>query len=70
MMAIEFRTKVKNGVIEVPPEHRDKLTDEVRVIILTKAVEPSSDMIERLLTTPLRLKNFKPLSRSEIYGRS
>lgn len=70
MLAIEFRTKVKDGVIEIPPEHRDKLPDEVRVIILAQEVEPGSDMIERLLAAPLRLKSFKPLSRSEIYGCS
>ena len=70
MFAIEFRAKVKDGLIEIPPEHRDKLKNEVRVIILTKDTEPHSNMIERLLSAPLRLKGFKPLSRTEIYGRN
>jgi hypothetical protein len=70
MFAIEFRAKVKDGLIEIPPEHRDKLKDEVRVIILAKETEPHSNMIEQLLNAPLRLKGFKPLSRAEIYGRN
>jgi hypothetical protein len=70
MVAIEFRAKIKNGVIEIPPKHRHQLTDEVRVIILSEERELESDMIEKLLNSPLRLKEFKPLSREEIYGRS
>lgn len=39
MQAIEFVTKVKDGVIEVPKEHLAVLHNEFRVIIL---VEPQS----------------------------
>lgn len=70
MYAIEFRAKIKNGVIEIPPRHRDQLKDEVRVIILSEEREPQGNMIERLFNSPLRLRDFKPLSREEIYGRS
>lgn len=37
MKAIEFTTKAKNGVIEIPKEYLTTLNDEFRVIIL---VEP------------------------------
>ena len=70
MYAIEFRARIKNGLIEVPQEHRDKLRDEVKVIILAEKTEPNANMIEELLTSPLKLPHFKPLSREEIYGRT
>lgn len=34
MQAIEFITKAKNGIIEIPKEHLKNLSDEFRVIIL------------------------------------
>lgn len=69
MYAIEFRAKIKNGVIEIPLKHRDKLTDEVKVILLAEEREPKSNVIDTLLNSPLKLENFKPFSREEIYGR-
>ncbi len=69
MYAIEFKAKIKNGMIQVPPEHRQKFKDEVKVIILAQESQPASNMIERLLNSPLKSSNFKPLSRAEIYDR-
>ena len=69
MYAIEFRTKVKNGLIEIPPEYRSKLKDYVKVIILAEEKQTTSNIIDKLLNSPLKLKQFKPLSREEIYGR-
>jgi hypothetical protein len=69
MYAVEFRAKIKDGMIQIPPEHRQKFKDVVKVIILAKESQPQNDMIERLLNSPLILKKFKPLSREEIYDR-
>ncbi|RME48935.1 MAG: hypothetical protein D6796_05615 [Caldilineae bacterium] len=69
MRAIEFRTRVKDGMIEIPSQYRDTLEDVVRVIILADEKEPVENLIDRLLASPLKLKNFKPLSRAEIYER-
>ena len=76
MFAIEFRTKIKNGIIELPRRFKNSITDTVKVIIL-KEESPSletgektyPDMIERLLESPLEIKGFHPLRRDEIYAR-
>jgi hypothetical protein len=36
MQAVEFETKVENGVIPIPYQYRDTLSDNVRVIVLTE----------------------------------
>ena len=68
MYAIEFQAKVKNGVIEIPPEYRDKLKEMVRVIILAEEKEKTANLIDQLLQSPLHHKGFQPLSRDEIYA--
>ena len=69
MHAVEFRAKIKNGTIEIPSQYKDKLKEIVRVIILTDESEPTANLIDQLLASPLKVKNFKPLSRAEIYER-
>lgn len=72
MYAVEFQARIKNGMIEVPPQFKDKLKEVVRVIVLseTQETETGANLIDQLLTTPLKVKNFKPLSRAEIYERN
>ena len=70
MHAVEFRAKIKNGMIEIPAQYKDKLKEIVRVIILTDEGESTTNLIDQLLVSPLKIKNFKPLSRAEIYERS
>lgn len=67
MIAIEFQTTVKNGIIEVPEEYRDQLTDAVRVIILSPEKPSSTGIIARLLANPIRDPDFVPMTRDEIY---
>lgn len=76
MYAVEFRAKVKNGVIEVPKKFRGAIIDNVKVIILKDEAtsleagkKSGPDMIETLLTSPLEIKGFHPLQREEIYDR-
>lgn len=69
MQAIEFQTQVKNGSIEVPEELKDKLTGPVRVIVLTEDHVRKPSAIEELLANPIKVENFKPLTRDEIYER-
>ncbi|MDR2617649.1 MAG: hypothetical protein LBC62_02155 [Treponema sp.] len=43
MRAVEFETKVENGVIPIPFQYQDSITDNVRVIVLSEekaAAEP------------------------------
>ena len=70
MYAVEFRTVIKNGIIEIPSEYRKKLKDRVRVILL--AEEPpklSGDFIGELLIAPVKMSGFQPLPREEIHAR-
>jgi len=70
MNAIEFRTKIKNGVIEIPQKHIDQIKENVRVIIISEESAGGVDIIEKLINNPIKLKAFKPLSRDEIYERN
>lgn len=81
MYAIEFHTKIKNGVIEVPKDDWERLRreigdEQVRVILLTSersgtsGAEMERDFIEQLLTNPLRIPDFTPLNRDETHERS
>lgn len=70
MYAIEFRTRIKNGIIEIPEIYKKKFKASVKVIILSdEKTELSFDIIDELLTSPIKLQNFKPLRREEIYVR-
>ncbi|OAN46130.1 hypothetical protein A6A03_13385 [Chloroflexus islandicus] len=69
MQAIEFQATVKNGLIELPPQYA-QLTGQVRVIVLVEpTVQTSENVIDQLLAQPVRIPNFRPLSRAEIYAR-
>ena len=69
MYAIEFQTKVINGVIEVPEEYRHQLAGAVRVIILSETPTSDENIIADLLAHPRKVADFSPLKRDEIYGR-
>lgn len=71
MYAVEFRTKVKNGVIKIPEKYMKKLKYSVKVILLTEDTDDTTcDMIENLLKSPLKIPDFRPFKREEIYDRS
>ncbi|MGA1870310.1 MAG: hypothetical protein ACMUJM_17360 [bacterium] len=69
MYAIEFQTRIKKGKIEIPQEYRGKLKENVKVIILIEEKTISSNMIDKLLDSPLKVPNFKPFTREEIHER-
>ena len=70
MVTIQFKSKIKNGVIEVPKKYRGKLRDDVRVIL--KAETPkgkSKNYLDKLIAHPIKVKNFSPMTREQIYAR-
>jgi hypothetical protein len=69
MYAIEFKTKIRNGIIEIPEKFRSQLKETVRVILLTESAMGANDIIEELLKSPLKINDFKPYKRDEIYDR-
>ena len=70
MYAIEFQTRINEGVIQIPLQYRDKLKQVVKVIILANVQENTVNLIDQLLESPLKVEGFQPLSREEIYARA
>lgn len=71
MYAVEFRTKMIDGIIKVPEKYRKKMRNSVKVILLMEDISDiSSDTIGELLISPLRQPDFKSFKRDEIYDRS
>lgn len=70
MYAVEFQTIIKNGVIEIPVEYRQEFQHNGRVLLLAEDIAQTTiSLIDQLLARPLRLENFHPLTREEIYAR-
>lgn len=70
MVTVEFRTKVKNGAIEIPRQFRRNFKDRVRVILVAedeKTAAPTA--LDELISHPLKVKSFRPLSREETHVR-
>jgi len=71
MYAVEFRTKVRDGIIRIPEKYKKKIKYNVKVILLAEdAADTGSDIIEELLESPLKLLDFRPLRREAVYDRS
>ena len=69
MYAIEFQARIDNGSIAVPEEYRDRLKGLVRVRVVHEEELTGSNMVDELLTHPLTIQDFRPLTRDEIYAR-
>ena len=69
MEAIEFKTKIKNGIIRIPTKYNQRTGNTVKVIIISEQATMQADIIDKLLANPIKLKNFSPFSREEIYER-
>ena len=69
MEAIEFKTKIKDGVIQIPAKYRKKFRNTVKVIIISEKKSKQADIIDKLLKKPIKLKDFSPLTREEIHER-
>ena len=67
MYTIEFESYIENGFIKIPAASIKKLAGKVKVIIRQKQSENSTNYIDELLESPLKVDNFTPLTREEIY---
>ena len=71
--SIEFQTKIKNGMIEIPESYQAQLTDQenVRVILIPEArsKQQSKNKLQFLIDNPFKIDSFTPLKREEIYER-
>jgi len=69
MEAIEFKSKIKNGIIRIPEKYKQKTGNTVKIIIISEKVARQTDIIDKLLANPIKSKDFSPFSREEIYER-
>jgi hypothetical protein len=71
MHGTEFVAKIRDGMIIVPDEYRERLTDTVRVILLLEEkTSADGDIIAELLMRPLVVPDFAPLTREGTHARS
>jgi hypothetical protein len=70
MYAVEFQAKIKDGTIEIPEMYRNRFKTRVRVILLAEDESTAETFIDQLLQHPLKVKDFKPLTREEMYDPS
>jgi len=69
MEAIEFKTKIKNGTIQIPKKYKQKIGNTVKVIIMTEKKAKQTDIIDKLLKNPIKIKDFSPFLREEIHEK-
>ncbi len=72
MRTIEFYTTIKNGVLEIPREVHEALkhASRARVVLFLEPPAPTaSNLIDHLLAHPLRIPEFRPLSRDAAHAR-
>ncbi len=68
--AVEFQAKIQNGLIQIPDEYKQELSegDDIKVIVLVnKKSSRQRDIIDELTENPVQVDGF--LSREEIYNR-
>ncbi len=69
MEAIEFKTTIKNGMIQIPRKYSRKLGNSVKVIILSDLPAKKNDIVDELMENPVKIDSFTPLSREDIHER-
>jgi hypothetical protein len=70
MQTIEFRTKIKNGIIHIPAKFKGKVADDVQVILIAQSEKIKQlDIIDELMANPLKVDGFKPMTRDEAHAR-
>lgn len=70
MVTVQFKTKIKNGVITIPKKYQNKLSESVRVILRVENKKKSSiNYLDVLMTNPIKVHDFNFLTREQIYTR-
>jgi len=70
MVTVQFQAKLKNGVIQIPRKYQGRFGEHVRVILKAEIKKGSShNYLDSLMAKPVKVKNFKSLTRDQIYAR-
>ena len=71
METVQFRTRIKNGIIEIPKKYQGKFKDSVRVILVAESPKAkAANYLDELMDHPLKVKGFRPLTREEAHARN
>lgn len=74
MSTVEFQATVKNGVIKIPDQYQQEVEAMEVVEVFVKKAEKQkkkvSGFLKELIENPIEVKDFKPLTRDEIYDRN
>lgn len=70
METVQFKTRIKNGVIEVPKKYQRIFKDNVRVILVAESAKTkAAAYLDEMMAHPLKVKGFRPLTRVEAHAR-
>lgn len=70
MVTVQFKAKIKNGVIQIPRKYQGKFNTNVRVILKVESKKSTaSNYLDQLMAHPVKVTNFKSLARDQIYAR-
>jgi len=73
-MTVKFETEVNNGNIRIPKKFRSQIKDRIKVVVTVEDYEGSAeepyDIISELIKNPIKIPNFVPFKRDEIYDRN
>lgn len=68
--SIEFKARIKQGMIEIPPEYQQNIQEgrDVKVIIVSEE-NPKQRLMDRLSENPISVKGWSKPTRDEIHER-
>jgi hypothetical protein len=71
METVQFKSRIKNGFIEIPKKYQGKFKDDVRVILVAENTKMKAiNYLDELMAHPLKVKGFHPLTREESHARN
>ncbi len=65
---IEFTAKINQGMIPIPQEYSDNLTEELEVEVIVKP-KRKKRLMDELAENPIAVANWRELTREEIHER-
>ncbi|EAZ91188.1 hypothetical protein [Crocosphaera chwakensis] len=70
--SLEFETKVKQGMIDIPEEYQHELKEGSKVMVIINPVNEESKttrLMDKLAKNPISVKGKRKLTREEIHER-
>lgn len=65
---IEFTAKINQGMIQIPQEYSENLTEELEVEVMIKP-KGKKRLMDELAENPIAVANWRELTREQIHQR-